>query len=219
MDRKRRRKKITKFVAAAALLVTGFLWATNRAMLAYAEGRVYTSLDAIPERKVGLVLGTAPLVHGHKNPFFERRMDAAAALYQAHKIEKILVSGDNSRADYDEPTAMRDALKGRGVPEGDIVLDYAGFHTLDSIVRARNVFGVDRCTIVTDDFHLPRALYIAEDAGIDAVGYQTAPLPRSAFQWTYLREVSARSMTWLDLKVFHEQPKFLGPQIPVGLIH
>lgn len=194
-----------------------FAWASNRAVLDGTSGRVFTSLSAIPNEPVALVLGTSPRFAGRKNLFFERRMDAAAGLYRAGKVRKVLASGDNATAFYDEPTAMRKALVARGVPEGDIVLDYAGFRTLDSVVRARTVFGLSRCTIVTDDFHLPRALYIAQERGLQAVGYQTTPLPREVSPRTYAREVGARSLVWLDLHVLDRQPKFPGPPEPIRL--
>lgn len=139
-------------------------------------------------------------------------MNAAAAIYMAGKTKKILVSGDNGTPFYDEPTAMREALVKRGIPKEDIALDYAGFRTLDSVIRAHKVFGVDKCVIVTDDFHLPRALFAAEEEGIDAVGFQTDPLPMSVSPQTYLREVAARSMMWVDVQVLNRQPKFLGPK-------
>ena len=126
------------------------------------------------------------------------------------RIGKVLVSGDHGTVDYDEPTAMRDALVKLGVPSNAIYLDYAGFRTLDSIVRAHKVFGLDRCTIVTDGFHLPRALYLASENHLEAVGYQTDPIDRSISPWTYVREVGARSLTWIDIHVTNRQPRFLG---------
>lgn len=140
-------------------------------------------------------------------------MDAAAELYKAHKVGKVLVSGDNHAVNYDEPTTMKNALLSRGVPEKDIALDYAGFHTLDSIIRAHKVFGIDKCAIVTDDFHLPRALFIALNEGIDAVGFQTHPLPRSVSRSTYTREIACRSLAWIDLHILNRQPHFLGPKV------
>jgi SanA protein len=208
----RRFQKLKIFLFCAFACSVLFVWGTNRAVLAGANGRVYVDVESVPSAPVALVLGSAPTINGIKNPFFERRMDAAAALYRAGKVAKLLVSGDNHVDTYDEPTAMKDALVSRGVPGADIALDYAGFHTLDSIIRAHKVFGVDRCVIVTDDFHLPRALYIASHEGVDAVGFQTVPLPRSTSTWTYAREVGSRSLIWLDLHVFNRQPKFLGPK-------
>lgn len=194
----------------------GFVWATNRSVLRSADGRIYTSAEQTPAQAVALVLGTSPKVKsGRKNLFFERRMNAAASLYKSGKTKKILVSGDNGSPYYDEPTAMQKALVERGIPKEDIALDYAGFRTLDSVIRAHKVFGVQRCVIVTDDFHLPRALFVAEEEGIDAIGFQTEPLPRSISPQTYLREVAARSMVWVDIQILNRQPKLLGPKEPI----
>lgn len=216
--RKRRTKRRRLWLGPIAFAGTAaFCLATNQVVLGSAAGRIYTSTEQIPVRPVALVLGTAPVFNGHPNPFFTRRMDAAAALYRSGKVRKLLVSGDNSRADYDEPGAMRVALISRGIPQADVVVDDAGFRTLDSVVRARRVFGVTECTIVTDDFHLPRALYIATERGIDAVGFQTEPLDRRLAPWTYAREVGARSLVWVDLHVLNRQPKFLGRPETIGL--
>jgi SanA protein len=145
-------------------------------------------------------------------------MAAAAELYRAGKVRHLLLSGDNRTADYDEPTTMRDALVKLGVPERAMTLDYAGFRTLDSFARAKAVFGVDRLTLVTDDFHCPRAVLLARHFGIDAVAYQSKPV---RWQWskkTRLREVGAQLKALLDLYVLRTKPRFLGPRIelPVG---
>lgn len=212
---KKKRKRLRWIILSAAIAGGLFVWATNSTILASADGRIYSDITKVPTEPVGLVLGTSPFFNGGKNPFFEGRMDAAAALYKAHKVAKLLVSGDNHVQSYDEPTAMRDALVARGVPVSDIDLDDAGFRTLDSVVRAHKVFGIDRCTIVTDDFHLPRALYIASNANLDAVGYQSVPLPRSVQPTVYLREVGSRVLAWVDLHVLNRQPRFLGPKLPL----
>lgn len=126
---------------------------------------------ALPPREVGLVLGTSPrVVGGRRNLHFEGRMDLAARLWLDGKVKRLLVSGDNGTRGYDEPTAMKRALLERGVPEDALTLDYAGFRTLDSVARAKSVFGVESLTIITDDFHLPRAIYLARAHGIDAIG-------------------------------------------------
>ncbi len=194
-----------------------FLWATNRAVINQSDGRIYRDLDTVPVTPVGLVLGTSPSYQGAKNLFFERRMDAAAEVYHAGKVKKLLVSGDNGTPYYNEPMAMSKALVARSVPEKDIVMDCAGFRTLDSVVRARTAFGLTRCTIVTDDFHLPRALYIAAQENLDAVGFQTKPLPRSIAPWTYIREIGSRSLVWVDINILHTRPKFTGPREPIQL--
>lgn len=207
----KRWKKVGKWTLFLSVAGGLFLWGTNHAVLSSAKGKIFSDVSAMPGEDVALVLGTSPKVKsGNKNLYFEHRMDAAAALYQAKKVKKILVSGDNGKAYYDEPTAMMKALVSRGIPEKDIVRDYAGFHTLDSIVRAHRVFGVKRCTIVTDDFHLPRALYIAEHEGLECVGFQTKPLPKTYSSGP--REIASRALMWIDLHILNKQPKFLGPK-------
>jgi SanA protein len=207
------RKRIFRIGALVLGLGIAFVWATNIDVLSSASGLIFTDASTVPKSDVALVLGTSPHnSQGGPNLFFERRMNAAAEIYRAKRVKKLLVSGDNGSAYYDEPNAMKAALMQRGIPESDIVLDFAGFRTLDSVVRAHKVFGVQQCLIVTDDFHLPRALFIANQEGMNAVGFQTQPLPRRVSPWTFIREVGARSLVWLDVRVFNRQPKFLGPK-------
>ena len=152
-----------------------------------------------------------------KNPFFEGRMDAAAKLYREGKVRHLLVSGDNHRKEYDEPTAMRDALMERGIPQEAITLDYAGFRTLDSVVRARSVFGLQSVTIVTDRFHQPRSLFLAKAHGLQAVGYCSRDVP---FKWakkTLAREVVSRVKACLDVYVLHTKPRFYGQKEQIQL--
>ena len=137
-------------------------------------------------------------------------MDAAAQLYREGKVRHLLVSGDNGRKEYDEPTSMRDALVKRGVPESAITLDYAGFRTLDSMARASLVFGLRRCTVVTDDFHLARALFLAQAQGVEAVGCQSLPVPWKRSWKTRIRELASRTVACLDVYVLHTQPHFCG---------
>jgi SanA protein len=180
------------------------------------EGRIYTSTQNVPPHRVALVLGTSPkIVGGSRNLFFERRMDAATDLWKSGKVKRILVSGDNGTRQYNEPLAMKRALIKRGVPREAIVCDYAGFRTLDSVVRAKLVFDLEDCTIVTDDFHLPRALYIADQKGLNAVGFQTRPLPISLSPRTHLREFGARLLIWMECNVTGRAPKALGPKEPI----
>jgi SanA protein len=215
-----KKRRLPKFVIIPIALLASaglFCYGTNRAVLNNSEGKVFSSPETVPNEPVALVLGAAPYINGFKNPFFWLRINAAADLYRARKVAKILVSGDNGTKIYDEPTAMRDALVAQGVPTSAVVLDYAGFRTLDSVVRAHEIFGVTKCTIVTDDFHLPRALYIASERGLDAIGYQSAPVDRRYSTWTYTREVGARSLTWLDIHLSNRQPRFLGRKEPIHI--
>lgn len=199
---------------AAAALVT----AANHAILTRHRAELFSDTNAIPARDVGLVLGANPVTaSGEPNLHFAYRIEAAAALYRAGKVRHLLVSGDNHRADYDEPTAMKRALIARGVPEQAITCDYAGFRTLDSVVRAKNVFGLGSCTIISQRYHNTRALEIARAQGISAVAFCTREIPARYAMRSEAREVLARTLTILDLYVWHRQPHFPGPYEPIQL--
>ena len=195
------------FPVAALGILAGNWW-----MLARARGRIFTNPGAIPANEVAIVLGTSPLrAGGGVNPFFRSRMDAAAALYHAGKARRFLLSGDNGSRDYDEPAAMRAALVARGIPAGATTLDDAGFRTLDTMARAAKVFGLSRATVVTDDFHQARSLFLAHAFGIEAVGFAGRPVALSYSRKTRLREIAGRTVAWLDVYILHTRPKFYGP--------
>lgn len=199
-----------KIVALALTATLGGVGWANWSVARHADGRVYEDAARVPTRRVGLVLGTAPRARRGPNPFFERRLDAAAALYRAGRVRCLLVSGDHGTRWYDEVDAMRNGLVRRGVPEGRIALDHAGFRTLDSLVRARRVFGVTDAVVVTDGFHLPRALYLAGANGIDAVGLSSVPVSTRVAPWPATRELAARALMMVDVLV-GRGPRFLGP--------
>lgn len=205
--------KLRKILRAAALLaitvVAGIGWA-NWTVESSTSSRIFTDAHKVPARPVGLVLGTTPRVHGHLNPFFENRLDAAADLFKAGRVHCLLVSGDHGTKYYNEVDAMRAGLIKRGVPAEKIAMDHAGFRTLDSMVRAKKVFGIDRAVIVTDDFHLPRSIYLAEHNGIDAVGLSSVPVSAQVNSRPATREIGARVLMMFDL-LTHRQPKYLGP--------
>jgi len=200
--------------ALALCLLTG---AINLWIVFTARSNIIRDIGQLPANDVALVLGTAPrLGNGRwKNPFFENRIDAAAELYHAGKVRHLLVSGDNRRKNYDEPTAMRSALLTRGVPASAITLDYAGFRTLDSLARAKAVFQLSRLTIVTDGFHQPRALFLARAAGLNAVGYPSHAVPLKSAKKTRAREIGSRVKAWLDVYILRTQPRFYGPAVPI----
>jgi SanA protein len=173
-------------------------------------------LANLPARKVALVLGCSPrLGNGSTNWFFNNRMDAAAQLFQSGKIEYLLVSGDNRFRTYDEPTEMKKALIARGVPAAKIICDYAGITTLDSVVRAKAVFGQESATIVSQRFHNERAIYLARAFGIDAIGYNAPDVPLTSAPRTYLREILSRQRAWLDANFLRRKPRHLGPLVAV----
>lgn len=175
-----------------------------------AEGNVYSSADHVPFNRVGLVLGSSKYLGGRPNPFFARRIEAAARLFQAGKIRHLIVSGDNSRKDYDESSDMKLALMALGVPDSCITPDYAGFRTLDSVIRCKEIFGVDSVTVISQEFHNVRAIFLAETAGMYAVGFNAEDAPQVYSAGTARREWLARTKAVLDVYILGTEPKFLG---------
>lgn len=187
--------------------------AADQYVAAVSEEDIYDDITLVPERRVALVLGTGKWApSGRINLFYKYRIEAALALYKSGKVERILVSGDNSREDYDEPTQMRDDLIQLGVPADHITRDYAGFRTLDSIIRAKEVFGLDSYVVVSQRFHCLRAVYLAQSADVDAVGFCAREVGGATGIKIRLREVLARTQAVVDLNVLDRKPKFLGPQ-------
>lgn len=202
---------------APAMVVAALMICADRACGHAAQGRVFQSVADVPERQIGLVLGTSKETrHGKPNLHFNQRIEAAAVLYRAGKVKHLLVSGDNHTASYNEPDDMRNALIADGVPASAITCDYAGFHTLDSIVRAKEIFGVPRCTIITENFHCPRALWIASQHSLDAIAFAAPDVRlKSWFVRADAREQLARAWCAVDACVLHRGPKFLGPKEPI----
>lgn len=177
---------------------------------------LFTEAEQVRHNRVGLVLGTSPTtVRGHPNPYFVLRIQAAAELYRAGKVDYLLASGDNSSLYYDEPTAMRNALIALGVPQERIYRDYAGFRTLDSVVRARQVFGQQSFTIISQRFHNQRAVFIARQRGLEAIGFNAPDVPEG-WSNTRFREPLARVQMALDL-LLNRQPKYLGEPVRIGV--
>lgn len=181
----------------------------NRWVRERAEGKTFSDLNKVPFRETGLLLGTSRLLdNGSINPYFSYRVEAAAELYLAGKVRKIIVSGDNHVKGYDETTDMRNALVLLGVPDSCIISDFAGFRTLDSMLRCRDVFGRHSVTVISQQFHNERALFIASSCGMDAVAYNARDVDKS-FGWTTrLREYLARVAAVMDVYVLHTGPKF-----------
>ena len=177
-----------------------------------AKDRIYTSVQKVPKRGVALVLGTAKYIKkGKINYFYKYRIEAAVKLYNAGKVSAILVSGDNATRYYNEPARMKNDLIKLGIPKSKIYLDFAGFRTLDSILRAKEIFGLKKYIIVSQKFHLQRALFIADKSGVDAIGFVAYDIPRTtaAFKMR-MREYAARVKAFLDIYVLHTTPKFFG---------
>jgi SanA protein len=206
-------------VTLFALLSMGLMVAASHVCHNAAAGRIFVSIQTVPMNDVGLVLGTSRLTkHGKPNLHFNQRIEAAAALYHAGKVHHLLVSGDNHVSSYDEPTDMRNALVARGVPDNAITSDHAGFRTLDSVVRAKEVFNLQHCTIISEEFHCPRAVWIARQHGLDMVAYAAPDVNFKAWSLrAEAREQLARAWCAVDLYLLHRNPKFLGPKEPILL--
>jgi SanA protein len=171
----------------------------------------------IPEMNVALVLGAAPIgPEGGPNRYFEYRLDAAASLWKCGRARYLLVSGDNRRNDYDEPTAMRDGLLRRGVPPSAIYRDFAGIRTWDSIVRAQEIFGQRRLIIVSQRFHLARAIFLARRQGIEAWGLEARDVDNPYSIFTKLRRYPSALRAYYD--VWREPPpRHAGQTVTIGV--
>jgi SanA protein len=180
------------------------------------RAQMYDEVAAIPHRKVGLLLGTSKFSgNGWINRYYQYRIDAAVALFRSGKIDFILVSGDNGKTYYNEPETMQADLVAAGIPADRVALDYAGFRTLDSILRCRDVFGEDNITIISQPFHNARALFICNSKHIHAIAFNARDVAGRSGVKVMLREKLARVKMLIDLATGKE-PKFYGPRITIG---
>lgn len=210
------KKTIRNTLLLTPLLLFLFVLRSNLAIEANASGLTFNSVDEIQKNKVGLVLGTSKYLRdGRTNLFFLYRVQAAVELYNKGKIDYILVSGDNRHVSYNEPKEFRKELIKRGIPKEKIYLDYAGFRTLDSMVRAKEVFGLQEVTVISQQFHNERAIYIAKKNGLKAIGFNAQDVQGYSGFKVKTREALARTKVFLDL-FMNVQPKFLGEKIAIG---
>lgn len=205
--------------AAALLLLFAFLaWASSVVAIAVASsGRVFdaATVERLPTCRAAVVLGCSKVLpNGLCNLYFARRMDAAAALYKSGKVSCVIVSGDNHVRGYDEPSDMKASLVEAGIPADRIVCDYAGFRTLDTVIRANKVFGLDRFIVVSQEDHVRRAVFTAWGFGIDAYGYAANDVTGRHSVRTRLREQLAKIAAVFDV-VVRRKPKFLGRPEPL----
>jgi SanA protein len=208
-------KRLFKAFLIVIVICLAALFISNKVISGHAAGKLYSETALIPYNKVGLLLGTARLnTQGTINPFYSNRIAAAIELLRARKIKYLVISGDNSRKDYNEPEDMRQDLVHAGIDSSVIFLDYAGFRTFDSIKRLKEIFGQDSVTIISQKFHNERALYIASRMGIAAIGYNAKDVSGSAGIKTWAREKFARAKVFLDFW-FGKEPRFLGPRVMI----
>lgn len=208
------RRWALRALLAVALALAGLL-ACDLVIRSGARPYLHARIDEVPANEVGLVLGTSDRARGGgANLFFRHRIETAAALYRAGKVRHLLVSGDNGTLSYNEPRQMRRALMAAGVDSTRITLDFAGFRTLDSVVRAKAVFGQRRFTIISQRFHNERAVYLARHKGIDAIGFDAPDPPAWWSVRTWLRERLARVKVFVDL-LLGAQPRYLGDPVAI----
>lgn len=166
------------------------------------KNKVFFDLKSLPSNDVGLVLGTSKYVaRGKENLFFRYRMEASALLFKEGKVKYLILSGNKEAETYDEPKAMKQALTKLGVPEDAMMLDTAGYRTYDSVIRCREIYGQDRVTVISQNFHNARALYLAGHEGLDAIGFAAQDVPDGYSVKTLLREYLARPKAMLDVYV------------------
>ena len=217
MDAKKQVRRYFIVALVIALVVCGgLIGICNVVMKQQAKGKLYADVSEIPYRKVGLVLGTIPIVNGYQNRYYNYRIDAAAELYFANKVSYLLLSGDNHVSLYNEPESMRKSLIERGVPDSAIYLDCAGFRTFDSMIRAKKVFAQDSVTVVSQQWHNERAVFIARHYDLDAIAFcaKDYTAGRKIYVKNHLREALAKVKVVLDLMV-SKQPHFLGDVEPI----
>jgi SanA protein len=203
--------KFFRFIFFTLLIVLFIVIITNVWVVRSTASSVFDSIEDIPEGRVGLVLGTShKLMDGTPNPFFEQRIAAAAKLYEQNKIRHIIVSGDNRTKYYNEPHEMQKALIRKGVPSKSITLDYAGLRTLDSVVRSKKIFDQEQLIIITQPFHVYRAIFISNYYGIDALALLIEEPNISFSLRVRVREYIARTLAVFDLYLFKTAPRHLG---------
>lgn len=209
-------KKIRNIILLLVLSLIVLIFGSDFWVKSVAKKKEYNKVEEVPYNKVGVVLGTSKrLTNGYENLFFKYRIEAAVKLFKAGKISYILVSGDNRFKSYNEPRDMYNELVKKGVPSDKIVLDFAGFRTWDSVLRANKVFGQQSFTIISQKFHNQRAIFIGAKKGLDVVGFDAKDVSIRYGKKTYLREYLARVNVIFDL-IVNKEPKFYGEPITIG---
>lgn len=211
------KKGLTALVYLFLVIAIGLLaiFTLDRWVSFQAQSSIMTKDSEVPHYNVAVVLGTSKYLGRTLNDYYAHRIDAAIRLYKEGKVSNFLLSGDNAHRSYNEPWTMKRDLLKAGIPDSHIYLDYAGFRTLDSIVRAKKIFETDHFLIVSQKFHCERAIYIAKHFNINAQCLAVpGPTKKEGFH-IRIREFFARAKAFLDLYITHTQPKFLGPKEPI----
>ena len=205
--------KITfkKITLSLMILVYLFILLPKVHIQSYYKNYLFDDLNTVPSKPVALVLGAAIWGKDRPSHVLEDRITTAVDLYKANKISKIIMSGDNAAVNYNEPQTMKNVAVDLGVPEEDIILDHAGFRTYDSCYRLKAIFQQEQAIIVTQKFHLPRAVYTCNVLGINAIGYQADKRQLLARNYNTIREFAAQWVAFWQVNILKPKPKFLGP--------
>ncbi len=195
-----------KWILGIGFAVVLFILLCNWIVVRQAVKYTYFSVKTIPSNEAGLVLGTSKgLEGGGSNLFFKYRMEATARLYKEGKVKYLILSGNNDSEYYNEPLDMQQALLALGVPEDAMVMDFAGKRTFDSVIRAQKVFNENNITIISQNFHTARALYIAHQEGVNAIAFAAQDVPDHYAYYSLIREYLARPKAILDVHLFRPQ--------------
>ncbi len=202
-----------RFLLVMVLVFCAVVAYANITAMWASRGRLFDDVSAVPQTTVGLVFGTTDRVNGNENPYFRYRIDAAVRVWKEGKLKTLIVSGDNRSRYYNEPEKMKQDLVQRGIPANRIVCDYAGLRTFDSVVRAKEIFGVTSILFISQRFQNERAVYIAKANGIDAYGFNAQDVESHIGMKTKIREIGARVKMWLDINFLDTRPIHLGEKI------
>lgn len=205
-------KRFFIFIIIIFLITVISIFVINLIIYIESKPHIYNKISEAPVAQTAIIPGAAVLSNGGLSPILKDRVDMAIQLYKLKKVPKIIVSGDNSTISYNEVNPVRVYLLDRGVLDKDIFLDHAGFNTYSTMYRARDIFKVNSVLVVSQSFHLPRAVFIARELGINAYGIN-ADAGHILFK-NYVREVFANEKAVMDL-IFGTKPKYLGAEIPI----
>jgi len=210
-------KKIKKFIKPVIVLsafILLILIIANAVIFKQSKRHIYSQVSDVPKCYTAIVLGAKVYSNGFPSDYLQDRLDMAIELYRNNKITRFLLSGDHGQTSYDEVNSMKAYLIDHGINTVDIFLDHAGFDTYSTMVRARKIFQVKDAIIVTQEFHLPRAIYIARNKGIEAYGIKADKREYAALKTLKIREALAKVKAFTEV-IFNKKPKYLGDQIPI----
>ncbi|MDD2908008.1 MAG: ElyC/SanA/YdcF family protein [Candidatus Gracilibacteria bacterium] len=196
-------------------LTLSFVLGVNYYVLSFSSDNYYYDVEGLDNQYIGLVFGASVLKNKEPSDILKDRLKVAYNAYKLGKIKKIIVSGDNSVLNYNEPEVMKKYLMKQGVKEFDIYLDYAGFDTYDSLYRAREIFGVTEIVLFTQDFHLKRAMYISKKLGLTTYGVETNLQKYLKQDYNNNREIFARIKAFFEIEIFKSKPRFLGDKVQI----